>query len=63
METETTAWSDFPNRGKAIVEQISTLKKKKEIQKSWIVRATVTGQNRKVNNLSNVIWDYNKEKL
>ena len=62
METETTAWSDFPNRGKAIVEQILTLKKK-EIQKSRIVRATVRGQNRKVNNLSNVIWDYNKEKL
>ena len=30
METETTTWSEFPNRGKAIVEQILASKERKK---------------------------------
>ena len=41
METETTAWLEFLNGGKAIIEEIMGSKKKKKIQKSRTVRVTV----------------------
>ena len=56
METETTTWSEFPNRWKAIVGHTST-RRKKYIQKSRTVRITVWDPSRKVNHLSKVIWD------
>ena len=45
MEIETRTWSEFPNGGKAIVEQILA---SEEINKS---------KSRKVNHLSKIVWD------
>ena len=68
METETTTWSEFPNERKAIVEQkkerkkerkCTSVRRKKEIQKSRTMRITVWDPSRKVNHLSKV----KKEKL
>ena len=56
-KSKTTAtWSEFPNVGKAIVEQMLA-SRKKEIQKIRTVTITVRDLSRKVNHLSNGIWD------
>ena len=34
METETTSWSEFPNRGKAIVEQMLASEKKNKSKRA-----------------------------
>ena len=56
METEITTQSEFPNGGKAIVEQILG---SEEINKSKRagLRITVRDLSRKVSHLSKVIWD------
>ena len=56
METDTTIWSEFPNGGKAIVEQILAWE---EINKSKGVglRVTVWDPSRKVCHLSKVVCD------
>ena len=59
METEKTTWSEFPNGGKAIVEQILASQKKKEIKASRTVRVTVRNPRKKVNHQSKVSWDKN----
>ena len=51
METETATWSEFPNGGKSIVEQILAS------EDSESVRVTVRDLNREINHLSEVIWD------
>ena len=56
MKTETATWSEFPNGGKAIVEQVP-VSRKKEIQKRRTVRITVWDLSWKVSHLSKVIWD------
>ena len=56
METEITTQSEFPNGGKAIVEQILG---SEEINKSKRagLRITVRDLSMKVSHLSKVIWD------
>ena len=55
METEKITWTEFPNGGKSIVEQILT---SEEInQKSRNMRGTVWDPSRKVNSLSKVASD------
>ena len=56
METEITTQSEFPNGGKATVEQILG---SEEINKSKRagLRITVKDLSRKVSHLSKVIWD------
>ena len=56
METVTTTWSEFPNGGKPIVEQILA-HHTKEIQKSRIVRVPIKDPGMKVNLVSKVISD------
>ena len=48
METEKTTWSEFPNGGKAIVEQILALEERNKSE-SRTVRITIWDPSRKVN--------------
>ena len=36
METETTTWSDFPNGGKAIVDQILASEERKKSERAGL---------------------------
>ena len=56
MGTETIPWSEFPNGGKAIVEQILA-SSKNWIQKSRTVKITVRDLSRKTDYLGKVAWD------
>ena len=38
METETTAWSEFPNGGKAIVEQVLVLEERNKSRRAGLYR-------------------------
>ena len=53
--TETT-WSEFPNGGKAIVEEMLASEEEKT-PKGKIMRITVWDPSRKVNHVSKIIWD------
>ena len=53
MEIETRTWSEFPNGGKAIVEQILA---SEEINKSKS-GVTIRDPSRKVNHLGKINWD------
>ena len=55
MVTETT-WSEFPNGGKAIVEEMLASEEEKT-PKGKIMRITVWDPSRKVNHVSKIIWD------
>ena len=56
METETTTWSEFPNGGKAIAQQIIPSKERNKPNRTACI--TVWGLSRKINHLSKVVWDY-----
>ena len=56
VETERRTWSEFLNKGIAIVEQI-LVSRNKQIQKSRTMKMTVWDPSRKDNDLSKVIWD------
>ena len=55
MKTETTTWSEFPNGGKAIVEQIIASEERTK-SKRVRLRITVWNQSRKLDHLSKVVW-------
>ena len=56
METETTTWSQFPNGGKANVEQRLASEERNKSKRAglWV---SVWDLSRKVNHMSKVIWD------
>ena len=55
METETATWSELPNWGKAIVEQVLALEEIDKYKRAglWESQSGI----RKVNHLSKVIWE------
>ena len=55
METETTTWSEFPDGGKTVVEQILASEERNPKEQDYEI--TVWDPSRKVNYLSKVIWD------
>ena len=57
METVTTTWSEFPNGGKAIVEEILASEEINKSKRGRTVRITVLDPSRKINYPSKVIWD------
>ena len=57
METKTATWSEFPNRRKAILEQILVSEERYKSKRAGL-RVAVRDPSRKVNHLSKVIWDY-----
>ena len=56
VETQTTAWSEFPNGGKAIVEQILALEKRSKSKRAQLWKS-VRDPSRKVNSPSKIIWE------
>ena len=56
MEIETTTWSEFPNRWKAIVEQILVTEERKKSKREGL-RITVCDWSRKVNHMCRVVWN------
>ena len=57
METEMTTWSEFPNSGKAIVEQILASEEINKCKRAGLWESQSGNPSRKVNHLSKVIWD------
>ena len=55
-ETETTTWSEFPNGGKAIIEQILASEEINESRRAGL-RIIVWYLSRKANHLSKVVWE------
>ena len=53
----TQTWSEFPNEGKVILEQILASKEINQSKRADCERVTVRDLSRKVNHLSKVIWD------
>ena len=62
METVTATWSEFPNEGKTIVEQIlaSEERNKSKTARLW---EPVWDGSRKINHLRKVVWDYNYHRV
>ena len=62
METEKNTWSEFPNRGKTIVEQILASEERNKSKKAglWV---TVRDPSRKVNLMSKVICQKNYNRV
>ena len=56
METETEAWSEFPDGEKVVVEQMLASEETDKSYKSRTMRDTIKDASRKVNHLCNVIW-------
>ena len=43
METETTTWYEFPNGGKAIVEQIPASEERNKSKRVWVLKGLSLG--------------------
>ena len=56
METEATTWLEFPNWGKAIVEQIPASEDRNKSKRVGL-RVTVRDLSRKINHLIKIIWE------